>query len=58
MSKIYEEGIQWCKHCKGYTSHRPKMDAAKNGQRVCNECDCCNYYNDIQNKYDDSKGSI
>ena len=43
-NKIYEEGIQWCKNCKDYTNHIPKMDAVKNGQRVCDECRCCNYY--------------
>lgn len=48
-NKIYEEGVQWCKNCKDYTNHIPKMDAVKNGQRVCDECRCCNYYNDMEN---------
>ena len=42
--EIHEQGYQYCKHCDDTTPHRPKMDAVKNGQRVCNECDCCNYY--------------
>lgn len=42
MNKIHEQGIQYCdKFCKKETLHYPKMDAAKNGQRVCS---CCNWY--------------
>ena len=45
MNKIYEQGIQYCdKLCKKKTLHYPKMDAVKNGQRVCSVCSCCNYY--------------
>ena len=28
-----------CKKCGKKTNHRPKMDAFKNGNMVCNECD-------------------
>ncbi len=41
---IYEKGVQYCENCKKDTLHNPKMDAVKNGQRVCSECSCCNYY--------------
>lgn len=41
---ITKPGIQYCKHCDEMTHHRPKMDAVKNGQQVCTECSCCNYY--------------
>ena len=29
----------YCKSCKDITEHRPKMDAVKNGNIVCNTCD-------------------
>ena len=32
----------YCKECKETTEHRPKMDAVKNGNLVCNECDTQN----------------
>jgi len=43
---ITEEGFQYCTECMDHTKHRPKLDAAKNGQRVCNKCSRCNYYYD------------
>jgi hypothetical protein len=42
---VTKAGKQHCTNCDKVTEHRPKMDAAKNGQRVCNECDHSNYIN-------------
>jgi hypothetical protein len=42
--EIHEEGFQYCENCKETNLHIPKMDAVKNGQRVCKECRCSNYY--------------
>lgn len=53
---ITKEGIQWCSHCKDYTNHIPKMDAVKNGQRVCDECRCCNNYDVRDNRCDECGG--
>jgi hypothetical protein len=43
MSKeeIYPENVH-CHDCSKLTKHRPKLDALKNGELVCNECDSCN----------------
>ena len=43
MSKgiIYPENVH-CYSCGKLTKHRPKLDALRNGELVCNECDSCN----------------
>ena len=43
MSKdiIYPENVH-CYSCGKLTKHRPKLDALKNSELVCNECDSCN----------------
>ena len=45
-NKIHQQGHQYCQDCKRITLHIPKLDAVKNGQRVCDVCYRCNYYDD------------
>lgn len=42
--KITEQGYQHCKRCDKSTLHIPKMDAVKNGNRVCSVCSKENSY--------------
>ena len=37
-NEIHQQGYQYCDECKKETLHIPKMDAVKNGNRVCNKC--------------------
>ena len=53
MSKIHEQGPQWCRKCNCNTNHIPKMDAIKNGNRVCEECRCENPHGKIRNRCDE-----
>lgn len=52
MSKIYESDVQYCVNCMNITEHIPKMDAVKNGQRVCGNCSACNWHHDIEELLD------
>ena len=54
--ELYQEGIQHCKNCNEETLHIPKMDAVKNGQRVCSKCRCCNFYYETLNRCDECGG--
>lgn len=45
-NKTHQQGKQYCQDCKRITHHIPKLDAVKNGQRVCDVCYRCNYFND------------
>jgi hypothetical protein len=42
--EIHEQGYQYCYGCEKITLHIPKLDAVKQGNRVCDKCTKENRY--------------